>query len=1463
MKIFKKIIICVIWSVAIFILLIASFFYIPESQNFIRKTVTELLSKKLGTKVIIDAIHISVPNRFIIDNISIYDKKNEKMVDASRIAANLDLFQLIKNQKTIITSAQIFDLKAKLYKESDNSKTNFQFIIDSLSNNNNKKTPLDLKLKTLIIHNSNISYDILDKVRNKQKFDPNHILINNISAYININRLTDKYIDTNIKKLSLREGTGINIGKLSLILKANKKDAIIKNLIFDFNNSHINIPYYSINFNKNNIDLKTAQHKINISPSYIDMRDLIPLMPNIRGINEIFSFYGSINTQKEKINIKNLSIKSNTSYIKIKGYINKNLTKGNILVKKFITSPLFIYKIAYISHFNCPKFIRHIGKANYKGYFKWYGNNFTVNGVLKSSLGNANIRANITEKNITAEINTNRFKLGNILNSSKLGCLSSKINIKATKDLKTIKALGTFPFIEYNSIKYHNIFLNGIYSKDKFNGILSLNDPKGAITINGVFKNINSFLNKKGYLNIASKISTNHLNLKSLGLTTPLGNKTISLQGNIKAVGNSLNNIISQLKIKNIKIKDNRENFNIKYIDLNTHNKNKNKYIEINSDYGKIQIKGQFEYNTIIDKCQNILSQYLPTIIKREKCIISNDRFYIKAKIYNTKFINNITTNKNIVLYNPISIIADVEEADKKINLSVNTKNIKYKSLIFNSLNGTVHADINNKLKAIIKANNIGKDGRETNLTTEASTTNNGKIKARTLIDLKAKNNIKANINYNIGINKINNNISTHILFDKSDIMIDTIHLQLQPAEVSYTNKQLNIKNFKIANKQQFIAINSFPTNKEQDSLSINIKDINVPYILDILNFHSVKFGGTATGLVRIKHPLSNQQKINAFIKVKDFTFEDGRMGILYAKANYIHNIEKIDIDAKAIDQYGTTEINGYIDLKKQFINLPIKTHNTNFEFIHSYCKSVINKFKLRGNGICRIIGPLDKINLQGEVKGAGYLSIKPLKTSYKIKSITIKLIPNEIIIEKSKLKDKENNIVNINGAIHHINLTQITFDLIAKTNKAIVYDQPQNNNELFWGKIYTTGSYSICGRNNYFNIDANVKPERKSYIVYNADKNSIDESSFIKWNSKNIQKIKQDITNNEQPTSDLFINATINTNDNLTLKVILNKNNNDNIVLKGYNPIRATYYNKGSFKLYGNYKIDNGSYSFTIQDIIKKHFIFDSNSTITFQGDPFAANLNLKASYLLNSVPLSDLQIGKSFRANNTKVNCILNITGSPATPKANFGLELPQLSPDAEQMVKSIINSQQGLNQQVLYLLAVGRFYPQLTNNYQLQQPSKQEEPSTTSLAMQSILSGTISQQINTLLSNVIKVSNWNLGTNIATGNQGLNNAEYEGILSGSLLDNRLLINGQFGYRDNVKTNTSSLIGDFDIKYLLLPSGNLSLNFYNRANDRYFTRSSLNTQGIGLIMKKDFNSIKELFNIFKKKKKSNINKQ
>ena len=461
---------------------------------------------------------------------------------------------------------------------------------------------------------------------------------------------------------------------------------------------------------------------------------------------------------------------------------------------------------------------------------------------------------------------------------------------------------------------------------------------------------------------------------------------------------------------------------------------------------------------------------------------------------------------------------------------------------------------------------------------------------------------------------------------------------------------------------------------------------------------------------------------------------------------------------------------------------------------------------------------------------------------------------------------DQYDNQGILSGGIHHQHLTNLTYDLYVTADNLLAYDFKDFGESTFYGTVYASGDVSIHGISGEVTIDCNVTPQKNSVFVYNASSpDEISNQEFIEWgsarsnnNGSNIQlsTLNSQLSTEDIPT-DIYINFLINCTPDATLRLLMDANTNDYITLNGDGTIRATFYNKGPFNMFGTYTVDHGTYGVTIQNIIKKNFTFNRGGTIVFGGDPYHATLNLQALYTVNGVSLSDLNIGNSFASNTIRVNCLMNIGGQPIAPQVDFDLEMPTVNADEQQMIRSIINGQQEMNQQVLYLLGIGRFYNQGQNNANTGQTDQ------TTLAMQSFLSGTLSTQINSLLSTVIKNDNWNFGANISTGDEGWHNAEYEGIISGRMLNNRLLLNGQFGYRDNAAQANPSFIGDFDIQYLLYPNGNLALKVYNQTNDRYFTKSSLNTQGIGLIMKKDFDGLPDLFSSMKKRKNTKKKRQ
>jgi hypothetical protein len=301
-----------------------------------------------------------------------------------------------------------------------------------------------------------------------------------------------------------------------------------------------------------------------------------------------------------------------------------------------------------------------------------------------------------------------------------------------------------------------------------------------------------------------------------------------------------------------------------------------------------------------------------------------------------------------------------------------------------------------------------------------------------------------------------------------------------------------------------------------------------------------------------------------------------------------------------------------------------------------------------------------------------------------------------------------------------------------------------------------------------------------------------------------------------------------------MQLRVYTNYATNDYIDVYGSGKVNAIYDEIAGFSMQGSLGLTRGTYKFTMQDIFPKEFDIRSGSSVKFDGDPFEAELGLKTVYTLPSVPLTDLSIDAE-RRKNVKVDCHMDITGTIFKPSLKFGIELPDGNEEEKELLLSAINTPEQLNMQFIYLLGIGKFYTYDYNN------QGNESQSTT--AMESLISNTISGQLNNMLSQIIDNGNWNISGNFATGEKGWNSMEVEGMLSGRLLDNRLLINGNLGYRDNPMAN-KNFIGDFEVQWLLNKNGNISLKAYNKTNDRYFSKTTLTTQGAGILLKRDFDS-------------------
>ena len=1455
----KRIINITIWTIIGLYTAIVILLHIPFIQTFVGERVADALCHKFGTKVSIGRVDLGFVNRLIIDDTEMQDQQGKQMLRVSRISVKIDLLALA-NGEIEITSAQFFGLQANLYKATADSKPNFQFVVDSLASKDTtkQKTPLNLQINSLIIRNGSVSWRVLSRAYNSGKFSPDNINAHNISAHIIINRITDDSLNVKVKRIALEERCGLKLKALSLHAIYGPKGASINDFNLELPSTLIQSENISASFHKKEGKIEMPSLKFNgsINAPRISLADIAGFVPKLSATKEPISLKVNFNGSGDQIAVTRLELANKKHSLQlianggIKNYMEKMSWFANVS-ELSANHEAIASIVATATGKDVPAVVTRIGDISLSGHAYGDKNRLTANAKLATSLGDIKLALNKSSKNIKADIETKGFDVGKLADNKTLGHVSANLNIHGTsKD--NLAAAGRVYDFDFNGYKYHDIQLSASYRNKIVEGKIGIDDPNADIDVNGL-------------LNIASKTpllkveaSVNNFAPHALGLTPKWQSTAFAANINCDIKGNNINNANGMVEVSNFKMQSPENEYALNNVTVKTGFEGENHYLNLESDFGTVNINGQFNYNTIARSALNMVASKLPTIpgLTRQPQKEHND-FTINASISDTQWMKNLL-GIPLEIHRPLNINGELDDKREKINLWCDVPSFTYNGNRFRDAFINIESP-SDTLKADIRIKKLANKGKFIALNLRAGASDNH-LNTSLSFSNNDRHPLKGVINASTVFAKDDDGVSTaYIDVLPSRATIGDTTWQVAPSAIVYSKNRLKVDGFSISHDNQMLAINGTATKSLEDSLLVTLNDIDVSYVLNLVNFHSVDFFGMASGEARVAGAFNGKPLLTADLQVKDFKFESGRMGTLYANVNYDVDEGRINIGAIAQDEDGRhTDINGYVSPKHNYIDLGIDAHRTRAEFMESFCGSFMDNVDADINGKLNVVGPLNNINLVGKAVVNGSVRMTALNTTYWMRNDSVTFVPDEIKFKGDTICDRNGNIGIMTGSVYHQHLTNLSYDLGIKAKNLLAYDTHSFGENTFYGTAYVTGDCKIKGRSGEVTIDINAVPEKNSILVYNvADQTAIGSSDFISWKNHDVannDSIDNDEDDNKVDIStNIRLNFLINCNPNATLKLLMDEKTGDYITLNGDGVLRATYFNKGTFDIYGNYIVDHGVYKLTIQNIIKKDFLFQKGGTISFGGDPYNASLNLKALYILNSVSLADLNIGHSFSNNNVRVNCLMNITGTPNAPKVDFDLDMPNMSNDVKQMVYSLLNAEEEKNQQVLYLLAVGRFMAQNSNN-----ASQGDAPqySQTSLAMQSFLSGTISQQLNSVLNNVINSNNWNFGANISTGTEGFNNAEYEGLLSGSMLNNRLLFNGQFGYRDNPNA-TTSFIGDFDLKYLLFPNGNLAINVYNKTNDRYFTRNSLNTQGVGVVMKKDFTKFSDLFFWRKKNKK------
>jgi len=272
---------------------------------------------------------------------------------------------------------------------------------------------------------------------------------------------------------------------------------------------------------------------------------------------------------------------------------------------------------------------------------------------------------------------------------------------------------------------------------------------------------------------------------------------------------------------------------------------------------------------------------------------------------------------------------------------------------------------------------------------------------------------------------------------------------------------------------------------------------------------------------------------------------------------------------------------------------------------------------------------------------------------------------------------------------------------------------------------------------------------------------------------------------------------------------------------------------------MFGDIAIDNGAYNFKYGGVINKPFIVQKGGTISWNGSPYDAELDLTAVYRTKANPAQLLDNINSSR--KIDIDLYTKITGGLFDSQQDFDIVIPSANSTVASELEFKLN-ENDINskmQHFTFLLAFGTFY--------------NEE--TIANSASAGLTGTAAQVASNILSNVLntKDSKFQLGVGYTQGDntnidQIANTDNQVDVSVSTQLSDRVLVNGSLGVPVGNETQTS-IVGEVKVEVLLNEEGTLRANFFNRPNEiEYSLEEEGYTQGLGLSYQVNFNTLKEL---------------
>jgi len=1427
----------------------------PAGQNYLTRKITEKVTENIDAKITFDRVNIRFFKNISFRELYIEDQQQDTLLFSELLKVNLKSFNRRKREIDF-RKIEINDASINFTTDSTNT-LNLKFITDRLKRKDTTKVRWKIMMHSIECRKIHFSYKKHDFQLSRKGFDPRDIQLSDLNFDIISLQTHNDSIDFIVENLKCRDKSGLVISDLDFLMYISPHYLHFHELHFVSPQSNLMAKKVELLFNgykslkdfRNNVQLK-----ININKSSLTSKDLAFFAPSVSKIPGKINLTGHIlgyiaNLKGKQIEAGwgenthvycDFALNGLPDIKKTFIFIDIDSLQTTIQDIKNISSPvngkpLFL-----------PNQLEKLGKITYTGNFTGFIDDFVTYGEFNSDLGL--ISTDLTIEPDTARLirysgkmKTNNFNLGNLFeNTNRVGNITMDIQVNGFSIENRYKATleGNIADLFLNKYHYKNINLSGEFTPKAYDGSVLIKDP-------------NVELNFLGSLDFSGEIpefdftaNVPKVNLYNLHIEPKDTNSFLSFLLTANFKGKNLDNLEGKINLINSTYRKTDEELHVYDFSLSALNQNDTNQVILKTDFVDASITGNYNFTQLGNSFKYLFKRIIPSFTLNEADTIRklDNHFDYSILLKDTRNLSKFLFPSFVVSPNS-TLTGKFYPFDNYFLIKGEAEKFTYKgNELFKTL---LNAECSNSLFSLELTGEKFVSNNKLDLEnfSIAGNASNDTVRFKLSWINQANRNLLSQIKVIAGFKNEKKQLTPliNISFLPTNLYINDSIWKINPGIITIDTTSLMVKNFSINNKEQWLKVQGGISEQYEDTLLLQFKGLNLSSLNTISKGEKIQLNGIINGDASLSNLYSNPL-FQTNINIDDLLINDEPLGNTSITSAWDTVNEQLHLEASSNrGNLKTLLIKGDYEPESKEIEFSLFLNKLRLNIFKPFISKISSELNGIATGDIILNGTLSKPTANG--------IIKLQKTSFLLDFFNtrytftdqIKVKDNIIKFEDIRIFDPEGNQAIINGDIKNNYYKNFNIDLKIHASNFLLMNTREKHNSQFYGTAYGSGIVNISGPPKDLNIQVSLKTDQNTrFFLPLSSGEELDEFNFVSFvdNANQTEKGKKESikVKDNMPKINLDLEIT----SDAEAQLLFNLKTGDNIKGRGSGNLNLQINNPGELDIFGTYTIEQGEYLFSLQNIINKKFNVRNGGTITWNGNPMEANMDIEAVYETKA-SLYQLFLNEEYRR-RILVECQLYFSGKIQNPTIDFGIELPTADQETKTNLQNALNTQEEMSKQFLSLIVINSFLP--NTNYI--PPTSHSTTSNYAPAVGVTTSELLSNQLSNWLSQIS--NDFDIGFRYRPGDE-ISSDEVEVALSTQLLNDRVSINGNVDVGGNeTSTNTSNIVGDFTVDVKINKSGKLRVKAFTRANDKLLYEWSPYTQGVGLFYREEFDQFDQL---------------